>query len=131
MKLYLGGGEIMHLFFQILRGQIDFRHFLGADSENHTHFFWKSIFSLLPLCTKLAEMPKNRHFCAILVHTASWVFLAQIGIFLVERLPKRSLITFLTSDEFWGLVLVRTGLAKILKYDKIQIQRLLPFLLDL
>ena len=36
----------------------------------------------------------------------------------------------LVSDEIWGLVLVRTGLASILKFDKIEIQHYLRFLLN-
>ena len=111
-------------------GQTDFGHFLGADSENHTHFFWKSIFSLLPLCTKLAKMPKNRHFCVVLAPAIFGVFLGYIWVSLVKWPPKELLMMSLVSDEIWGLVLVRTGLARILKFDKIEIQHYLCFLLD-
>ena len=31
-------GDIIDLFFDFLPGQVVFEHFLGADSENHTHF---------------------------------------------------------------------------------------------
>ena len=55
----VGGGH-NRPFFDFLPGQVVFGHFLGADSENHTHFGWKSIFSLLPLCTKLARMPSKK-----------------------------------------------------------------------
>ena len=110
-----GGGEIITIF----RGQVDFGYFWGADSENHTHFGWKSIFSLLPLCTKLAEMPQNRHFCGELVLTVLWLFLGFIWVSFIKRPPNRPLMISQALDEVWGLVLVRTGLAKIIKIDKI------------
>ena len=82
-------------------------------------FGWNSIFSLLPLCTKLARMPQNRHFRVELVPAVLWLFLGYIWVSLVKRPPNRPLMMSQALDEVLGLVLVRTGLAKTLKIDKI------------
>ena len=82
------------------------------------------------LCTKLAKMPKYRHFCVVVAPTILGVCLGYIWVSLAKWPPKHPLMMLLTSDEIWGLVLVHTGLARILKFDKIKIQQILRFQLN-
>ena len=85
-----------------------------------SYSFWLKI-NIQPahLCTKLARMPQNRHFCVELLPTVLWQSLGNILVSLVKRLPNRPLMISNSSDKVWGLVLLRTGLAKILKIDEI------------
>ena len=63
------------------------------------------------------------------LHRLSLVhFWVSFEFFLAKLPSKRPLIMSLASDEILGLVLVRTRLARILKFDKIEIQQILPFL---
>ena len=54
-----------------------------------------------------------------LATTKYLLFLGNILVSLVKRVPNRPLMMSQALDEVRGLVLVRTGLAKILKIDEI------------
>ena len=118
------GGGIITIF----RGQVDFGHFLGADSENHTHFGWKLILSLLPYAPSWPEYPKNGQFCMALQMVFNSEFEGKISFYCIKTVSIWPLATWLASGRFWGLVLVWTRLAKILKIHKIDMYHFLPIL---
>ena len=119
------GGEIINFFFVFIPGQVDFKYFLGADSENRIHFCWKLIFSLLPYAPSWPEHVKISYFSKGLNWSFYQIYLVKYHLILWNRLSYSHILGKKAQNLLWGLVMLWTKLAKTLKIVKIAICYLL------
>ena len=93
-------------FFRFFTLTSCFWTFFGCWFRKSYSFWLKINIQPAHLCTKLARMPQNRHFCLELVPTVLWLFLDNILVSLVKRLLNSPLMMSQAIDKVWGLVLV-------------------------
>ena len=99
-----GGGHNLP-FFRFFTLTSCFWTFFGCWFRKSYSFWLKINIQPAHLCTKLARMSENRHFCVELVPTVLWLFLGNnILVSLVKRLPNRPLTMSQALYIVWGQI---------------------------